>query len=244
MARFHATLNRYCADLTHKNGRCGRAQLLAAGRPWAALLAADITTCGSNVIIVRPRTTPALCITRCASTRFPGSGDSACVRAVSDTQRPPCHTARFTGTLRSISLSREGVDGECVDAFRCALLSAVGIYFQACSFIRLRSRQNVIASYSEIDSGHAPQLENGGRHLAPGRTTSSNAAMFSDWSLSNLKVMGLSCSIIQTGPCSGGTMRAGPAPARPPPAETGCWQGAPVVGGRADRLWYKWNEMR
>jgi len=57
-----------------------------------------------------------------------------CVRTVSHAPRNPGETPSFTGTLRCISMLREVVDEECVGACRCALLSATGINFQACSF--------------------------------------------------------------------------------------------------------------
>jgi hypothetical protein len=49
-----------------------------------------------------------------------------CVRTVSDASRNSGPTGSLTGTLRCRSLLREVVGGECVGAFRCALLSAAG----------------------------------------------------------------------------------------------------------------------
>ena len=48
--------------------------------------------------------------------------------------RNPGQAPWFTGALRCTALLREVVERWCVGACRCALLSAAGINFQACSF--------------------------------------------------------------------------------------------------------------
>jgi hypothetical protein len=68
------------------------------------------------------------------------SANGFCVGTVSHASRNPGQTPSFTGTRRCISLLREVVDGECAGACRCASARAAGIVFQACPFLRLRSR--------------------------------------------------------------------------------------------------------
>ena len=68
------------------------------------------------------------------------SESSFCVRTGSHRRHNPGATRSFTGTRRDTSLLRKVVDRKCVGGSLCASARANGINFQACSFIRLRSR--------------------------------------------------------------------------------------------------------
>jgi len=96
--RFTPLSNRHCAPTSYKTADEYEPSFCRRRGPWAGLLAADIITAGRNMFIVEPGTARVLRVTRCASIRFRGSGDSACVRTVSDTPRHPRQTARFTRT--------------------------------------------------------------------------------------------------------------------------------------------------
>jgi hypothetical protein len=58
------------------------------------------------------------------------------------------------GTPRSTSLLREVVEGNCVDAFRFALMCAAGIDFQACSFKRSHICPRQFSGPQRLDGRH------------------------------------------------------------------------------------------
>lgn len=63
-------------------------------------------------------------------------------------------SARFTETRRRTSWLREVVEGNCVDAFRCASARAAGIYFQACSSNHSDRELCQTSSCAAITCGH------------------------------------------------------------------------------------------
>ena len=69
-------------------------------------------------------------ITWCSSVSVRASGKPRCVRTVSDPPKPRSNSAIYR-TRGSASLLLEGLEGNCVAAFRCASARLAGIYFQA-----------------------------------------------------------------------------------------------------------------